>query len=404
MPLISLLAILSISLTVNLPGLAISPIMGRLDQVFPTASHLEIQMLTILPNFVIIPFILCSGWLSLRVRQSVLLSVGLGVYALAGVLYFFASTMMHLILLGCLLGVGCGLVVPIAGGLIGEHFTGEAGARFLGMKSGLSNFMVIVGTIFVGAVASKDWHYAFFIYLVPLIPLALLPFMTRSYIKDHTIDAPATVQAPRPDAAAQSARIHRTDDDKGSTAKLLCGIIAFYAIATYATQVVSYYTPFAMQTYKLSTADVGVATSMFYLSATVSGFGLTFFKRLFGSATNQWCILLMIVGLYGCGVFHAYWSFIAFTFIMGLGYGVIQPIIYDKATSLAPTRTKSTQYFSYVLSANYVAIAIVPFIVGALADVFNSHSPNFSFWLNGSIIVLTLMLSLWKRKGFTFRT
>jgi len=33
-PYISLIAILSISLVVNLPGLAISPIMGKLDQNF----------------------------------------------------------------------------------------------------------------------------------------------------------------------------------------------------------------------------------------------------------------------------------------------------------------------------------------------------------------------------------
>ena len=42
-PYISLLAILSISLTVNLPGLAISPIMGKLDDVFTNVTELEIQ-------------------------------------------------------------------------------------------------------------------------------------------------------------------------------------------------------------------------------------------------------------------------------------------------------------------------------------------------------------------------
>ena len=42
-PFISLVAILSISLTVNLPGLAISPIMGKLDEVFHHVTELEIQ-------------------------------------------------------------------------------------------------------------------------------------------------------------------------------------------------------------------------------------------------------------------------------------------------------------------------------------------------------------------------
>ena len=38
----ALLAIWSISLVVNLPGLAISPMLGNLDRIFPKASDLEI--------------------------------------------------------------------------------------------------------------------------------------------------------------------------------------------------------------------------------------------------------------------------------------------------------------------------------------------------------------------------
>ena len=34
MPLISLLAILAISLTINLPGLAVSPMLGKLHHIF----------------------------------------------------------------------------------------------------------------------------------------------------------------------------------------------------------------------------------------------------------------------------------------------------------------------------------------------------------------------------------
>ena len=63
--LITLIAIWSISLTVNLPGLAITPMLGNLDKIFPHTSELEIQLLTVLPNLFIIPFVLLSGRLSL---------------------------------------------------------------------------------------------------------------------------------------------------------------------------------------------------------------------------------------------------------------------------------------------------------------------------------------------------
>ena len=35
--------------------------MGKLNEVFKDVTELEIQLLTVLPNLVTIPFILCSG-------------------------------------------------------------------------------------------------------------------------------------------------------------------------------------------------------------------------------------------------------------------------------------------------------------------------------------------------------
>ena len=130
-PLITLLAILSISLTVNLPGLAISPIMGKLQSIFPSASEFEIQLLTVLPNLVIIPFMLITGRLSVTCKQSLLVTIGLAIYLLAGILYLISDSMIQLIVISALLGVGCGIVVPLAGGLIGQYFSGPARVKYL---------------------------------------------------------------------------------------------------------------------------------------------------------------------------------------------------------------------------------------------------------------------------------
>ncbi|MDE6681877.1 MAG: MFS transporter, partial [Muribaculaceae bacterium] len=46
------LAIWSLSLAVDLPGLAVTPIEGSLRHIFTDATDLKIQMLTVLPNLV----------------------------------------------------------------------------------------------------------------------------------------------------------------------------------------------------------------------------------------------------------------------------------------------------------------------------------------------------------------
>ena len=59
--LFALIAIWMVSAVTSLPGLAISPILEDLSRIFPSASQLEIQMLTSLPSLLIIPFVLLAG-------------------------------------------------------------------------------------------------------------------------------------------------------------------------------------------------------------------------------------------------------------------------------------------------------------------------------------------------------
>lgn len=414
-PYISLLAILSISLVVNLPGLAISPIMGKLGHVFKDVTELEIQLLTVLPNLVTIPFILCSGKICTPKNQMFILGIGLGIYTITGILYFFATSMIQLILLSCLLGVGCGLVIPLAASLISQHFVGKARTRQLGMKSSLSNFSVIFATLFVGWMAAINWHLSFIVYMLPIIPLVLIPFMTDGYIDSHKIVRPAPPYEPKAEPAKPSADDVRKSEIthkpagvnfhfQGSHAvMLLVGIMALYFGVTYATEVVSYYLPFDMEHYGLNTGDVGVATAMFFAAATVAGFFLTRIISFFKASTMQVAIIFCILGLFVTGLFHHSISYILGVFIMGLGYGTIQPILYDKTSYVAPTAAKSTAYFSYLLTCNYVGISCVPFIVGAMKRLFDAESdPNFSFIFNGCLCVGVLALAIWKRKSFVF--
>ncbi|MCH5237813.1 MAG: MFS transporter [Muribaculaceae bacterium] len=422
MPLISLIAILSISLTVNLPGLAISPIMGKLDQVFHHVTELEIQLLTVLPNLVTIPFILCSGKICKKDNQMLILAVGLGIYTLTGVLYFFADTMIELILLSCLLGVGCGLVIPLAASLVSQYFSGQARTRQLGMKSSISNFTVIFATLFVGWIASIAWHLAFIVYMVPIIPLCLIPFMTDKYIGKHrllTAPAPTTQHDDETEAAQTfasnakpSVKVHTLPPKTsnvwiafpGKTAiRMLFCLMGLYLAMTYGTEVVSYYLPFVMEHYDLTTGDVGVATAMFFAAATLSGFLLTHIISIFKKKTMQCAIVLCVVGLFMMGFLHGYWSYILGVFIMGFGYGVIQPVIYDKTSYVAPTAAQSTEYFAYLLTCNYIGISIVPFIVGGAKKLFGAEAdPNFSFIFNGGVVAVVLILAIWKYRSFVF--
>ena len=405
-PLISLLAILSISLTVNLPGLAITPIMGELQDLFPGSTRLEIQLLTVLPNLVIIPFILLSGKICTPKNQIYILTFGLVLYALTGVAYFFAKSMIVLILLGCVLGMGCGLVAPLATSLVSQYFTGKERVRQLGMTSAVGNFMIIIATMFVGWIAVIKWHLAFIVYMIPVIPIILMPFMTSQFITANSQNEAPDATHPNPsNVPVSSPAPSKSVIPKRSLISSLGGLIAPYFAITYATEVISYYLPFTMHDYKMSSGHIGVATSMFFLAVTVSGTLLTVFTKVLRKNTIRVSILMCSIGLLMMGLFHDFWGYIVSIIVIGLGYGMMQPIIYDKTTVVAPTKADATRYFSILMTANYVAISLVPFIVELMAKIFGENlktSPNFSFYLNAGFMAILFVIAVLQRKSFIF--
>lgn len=413
-PYVSMLAILSISLVVNLPGLAISPIEGKLHEVFPHVTELQIQLLEVLPNFVVIPFILLAGKICTQKNQMFILGLGLALYAFTGILYFFADTMVELILLGCLLGVGCGLVIPLAASLISQYFSGSERAKTLGLKSGVSNVTVIFATLFVGWMAEISWHLSFIVYMLPLIPLCLMPFMSPKFINKYqkTNAAEAAAAAAADAVPTEPAKVSAKPKTGGNWLSkfvsnrplmLLSGIIALYIVVTYASIIVSYFLPFTMQHYRLDSGQVGVATAMFYVAASGAGFTLSYIKKMFGDKTIQAAILMIVIGLYATAMFHHNFAYIIFTFVVGYGYGIIQPILYDKTTDIAPDKASATRYFSYLLTGNYVGIAIVPFVVDGMAKLFNATADvNFAYILNGSVMVILLVVAYLNRRSFIF--
>ncbi|MDE6108671.1 MAG: MFS transporter [Muribaculaceae bacterium] len=397
LPLISLIALLSVSLTVNLPGLAVSPMLGKLADLFPHAGQLEIQLLTLLPNLVIIPMILISGKITSVRNQTAVLATGLGIFLLAGVLYLFADSMPVLVGLGALLGVGCGLIVPIAAGQLSEWFYGEQNARVLGFKSGTSNGIVILATIFVGWAADISWHTSFCVYLVPVIPLLLLPFMTNTFIRKHLRPAPDAATAGTSGSTEPAKKFARPG-------VILAGVIGLYVALTATSMVFTYYLPFTMKHYGLSTSQVGLATAMFYVTAMIGGFSLTPYLRLAGRAGLYVCILIMTAGLLILGMFHTIAAYVTGVLLIGLGYGFFQPIIYNKTTQIAPDKTLSTKYFSYTLAGNYVALSVIPLIVEFFQRVFDNHTADFPYYLNAAILGIIFVIGLLKRRSFVWTT
>lgn len=379
----TLIAIWSISLVVNLPGLAISPILSDMQSIFPGTSQLEIQLLEILPNLFIIPFVVLSGRLSVSKSKIFILTIALVIYLASGILYFFASSMIELIIISCLLGIGCGLVIPLAAGLLADFFVGKYRMQQLGIKSGIANISLVLATLAVGIIGDKNWHLPFLVYLIPVIPLLLTPLLWKE--KGKSVDN-----------QINSKEVVGTLDKRK-----LIGISLLYGFVSYAVIVMSYYLPFLAQNDKISNSALGTITACFFLAIMFPGFALPYIVKIFKQYTSLAALIMMALGLLLVLISHQTWLFAMAAICAGLGYGTLQPIIYDKATETA-TGGKATLALAVVLSMNYVAVTLAPFIVDLFKLIFHTESNLFPFLLNLIMVLGCIIVNVKFRKSFTF--
>ena len=362
-PLITLIGIWSISALNALPGLAVSPILGRLSAIFPHSTELDIQMLSSLPSLLIIPFIILSGKLTEKINNVLLLQVGLVIFSLSGILYMLSTKMWQLITVSALLGIGSGLIVPLSTGLISRFFTGTYRTKQFGLSSAITNITLVLATVLTGYLAEVNWHLPFVVYLFPLISIVLSFYLKKNISPYPGIGINTT-----------SRRTERPADSNfgkfGIQIPHLMQIMSFYGLATYLVIIISFNLPFLMKEYHFTSGNSGIMVSISV------GMALILVSR------TEW-----LIGL-GC-------------IFAGLGYGVIQPIAYDKTTRTAIPE-KVTLALAFVMAMNYLAILLCPFIINILKDMLHIETQQFAFIFNMAIALIAAAWAYLKQDSFLF--
>ena len=88
--------------------------------------------------------------------------------------------------------------------------------------------------------------------------------------------------------------------------------------------------------------------------------------------------------------------------LVGLGYGVIQPVVYNPTPHKAISR-KVPLALAFVMAMNYLAILLCPFIIDFFqSTVFHIKSQQFAFVFNLCISIVMLVISYTKRNSFLF--
>lgn len=413
------MAIWSLSLAVDLPGLAVTPIEGRLHELYHDVTDFKIQLLTVLPNLVIIPFVLLSGKLSETRHKIAVIVTGIILYALSGILSVFSGSLTLLIWLSCLLGAGCGLILPFATGLIADVFSGAYRTRQMGIVSAIGNIALVGATFVVGFLASVSLRLPFIVYILPAVSLLFIPWLRKIPQQDLENGATDVTMAPSEDGkpepvspAAQPPQDTMVDVDGFSYAnqKVKGGfyigrtiwLMVAYCFYEFVCTLQAYYLPNLMPDYHLSTEDVSMVTSVFYFAMFIIGIFVTAVLRVFKKLTFIVSTAVIVLGFIIYLFAQDMVLFVVASALVGFGNGQTQPIFYTKATEIVNSGAKSTLALAFLQAANYVGISIVPVIVNLFVFIFHDHSNVFPFILGTVFSAIALVIVILRSKHFVF--
>lgn len=400
-PLITLIGIWSISALNALPGLAVSPILGKLSVIFPHSTELDIQMLSSLPSLLVIPFILLAGKLTEKMNFIRLLQAGLAIFALSGILYLLSNKMWQLIAVSAMLGVGSGMIVPLSTGLISKYFSGAYRVKQFGLSSAITNVTLVVATTVTGYLAEVNWHLPFVVYLLPIVSLVLSVYLKRSM--DSEGDSSLAKKESSDGSEDEEVDTVTLHSKYGINVKHLIQVMLFYGLSTFLVLVVTFNLPFLMEEYHFTSGNSGIMISLFFLAIMAPGFFLNQIVGRLKEKTKFYSLLSIAIGLALIWVSPKEWVIAPGCILVGLGYGVIQPIIYDKTTHTAISR-KVTLALAFVMMMNYLAILLCPFIIDFFQSMFHIKTQQFGFVFNLCITIAALIWLIFAVTSFYLMT
>jgi len=169
---LEIIGILSLSL-VLLSGFAVSSCLPDMLHLFPDHDRASVEFLISSPSMSMVFMIALTPFLSKCLNERVIVTLGLLLCGVCGIIPFFIHSFSVISVSRILLGVGIGLLNAKAVSLIGERFTGTLRLKLQGIRCSMETIGQAVMFFAVGQLLRFGWNYVFLIYGIAFVILLM---------------------------------------------------------------------------------------------------------------------------------------------------------------------------------------------------------------------------------------
>jgi MFS family permease len=162
--------------TLQMASTAITPGLAGISAYFPELSSSLVQMLLSLPALFVVPFALFSGSIVTVLSKKTLLIMGVILVGIGGLAPIFMNNFTWILIMRIVLGIGVGLIMPIAPSVLTDYLSGYELDSAMGLYGSFACFGGIFNSLIGGMLADIGWQYNLLVYLtcIPVLIITLL--------------------------------------------------------------------------------------------------------------------------------------------------------------------------------------------------------------------------------------
>ena len=370
-------SILTMSL-VQLGTNGIGPILAQISETFSGASDTTIQFLMTFPILFTMIFEILSALLAEKLPKKVLTITGLTVVGLGGVMAFcFHSSLTILFVWAAVIGIGLGMVAPVAPALINESFAGQEKQTMLGWQNSASTIGSMIMTFACGFLAAAGWHYGYLIYLIG-IPGIILAF---AGLKSAVRQEQAGIEK------AARGKFHLVIWREMVIAAVF--LMLYSAIPANISMLVA----------EKGVGDAsasGILTTLFSLAGMLIGLVFGLIMKALKRLTSTVGVIMLVIGVLILGFASSFPLMIVGCMIAGTSMSMVMPVCMGAASKLPGYEILNS---AIIMGSTSVGIFITPLLTTLTAAVTGSNAVSYRFITLAIFGVILALLTVVLREG-----
>jgi len=358
--------------------IGITSALATIGANFPDASQTMIQNLISIPCIVIIPTTIVVGKLMESVSKKTIAIVGILAFLIGGVAPVFMTSIVPILVMRGILGVGVGVAQVVSTAIIAEHFSCAEQEKVQGTLQAAQMLGAAVMVFVGGWLADIKWNYVFLVHLLAVLSVILV--VSR---------IPHNVPAKSKETETQQ---------KSNLTKATWGWVIFMFILFISVQVYSISLSFLVEEKGLGTAaDSGLGLAFFAIGGIIMGLLYGNYAKTFKNNTIAiGCVMLVasyVIIAYAPNMVVAYIG----SFLVGMAVSATLPAIFiNTATSV--DAFSAGMAISVVTCAQNFGQFVCPYIINPIAAAISKGvNHNFMVFIVGAVIaaVLAVIMFVW---------